>query len=63
MGGYKLSKRFEIIEEDGIFQGTKIIVDTQTGVQYLLAFCGEMSGLTLVVDKDGKPLLDERYVN
>ena len=58
-----MSKRFEIIEEEGILQGTKVIVDTQTGVQYLLAYCGDISGLTLMVDKDGKPLLDERYVD
>lgn len=41
-------------------QGTilaHVITDKQTGVQYLLAISPNMgSGLTVLVDKDGKPL-------
>lgn len=29
-----MKKRFEIIEKDGLVEGTRMIVDTQTGVQY-----------------------------
>lgn len=37
---------------------THLITDTETGVQYLLAISPNMgSGLTVLVDKDGKPLI------
>ena len=53
--------RFIWSERAGLMEGTKIIVDTLTGAQYLFAFWGSAGGLTLLVDKDGKPLLDESY--
>lgn len=56
-----MRKRFEIIEKDGFVEGTRIIVDTETGVQYLMAHWTNIGGLTVLVDKDGKPLLDPRY--
>jgi len=40
-------------------EGAKIITDSETGVQYLFAFEGYAGGLTLLVDKDGKPLLNK----
>lgn len=37
---------------------TNVITDKETGVQYLLAIYPNMgSGLTVLVDADGKPLL------
>ena len=37
-----------------------IITDQKTGVQYLLAISPNMgSGLTVLVDREGKPLLSE----
>ena len=56
-----MKKRFEIIDKDGLVEGTRIIVDTQTGVQYLMAQWTNIGGITVLVDKDGKPLLDPRY--
>lgn len=56
-----MGKRFEIVEKSGIAEGTRIIVDTETGVQYLMAHWTNIGGLTVLVDKDGKPLLDPRY--
>lgn len=56
-----MSKRFEFTEKEGFSEGTKIIVDKETGVQYLLAYWTNVGGLTVLVDKDGKPLLDSRY--
>ncbi|MDE6024358.1 MAG: hypothetical protein K2G45_02790 [Lachnospiraceae bacterium] len=56
-----MSKRFEIIEKDGLVEGTRIIVDTETGVQYLMAHWTNVGGITVLVDRDGKPLLDSRY--
>ncbi|MBQ3404503.1 MAG: hypothetical protein IJG63_03685 [Oscillospiraceae bacterium] len=57
-----MDKRFEFIEKKGLMQGARIIVDKETGVQYLLAHWTNIGGLTVLVDKDGKPLLDPRYV-
>lgn len=53
--------RFIRSERDGMMEGTKIIIDTETGVQYLFAYWGNTGGITLLVDKDGKPLLDKNY--
>ena len=54
--------RFVKSEKDGFLNGTQVIVDTKTGVQYLFVFQGYRGGLTVILDKDGKPLLDEKYV-
>lgn len=56
-----MEKRFEIVEKDGFMEGTRIVVDTETGVQYLMAHWTNVGGLTVLVDRDGKPLLDPRY--
>ena len=56
-----MDNRFEFIEKKGLMEGTRIIVDKETGVQYLLAHWTNIGGLTVLVDKDGKPLLDPRY--
>lgn len=56
-----MKKRFEIVEKDGFAEGTRIVVDTETGVQYLMAHWTNIGGLTVLVDRDGKPLLDSRY--
>lgn len=57
-----MSKRFELSDKEGFVTGTKIFVDTETGVQYLLAFHTNVGGLTVLVDQEGKPLLDRRYI-
>lgn len=57
----EMENRFEFVEKNGIMQGARIIVDKQTGVQYLLAHWTNIGGLTVLVDKDGKPLLDPKY--
>lgn len=36
---------------------TKILVDTYTGVNYLWYCEGTRSGLTVLLDKDGKPVV------
>lgn len=48
-----LYNRFETIEEDS--PDYRIIVDKETGVLYLNRFYG----ITVLLDKDGKPLLYE----
>lgn len=39
--------------------GITVITDKKTGVQYLFVKRGYGAGLTILVDEDGKPLLDE----
>lgn len=53
-------KRFEVIEKDmnlGFGTSASIICDNETGVQYLIASTGFGGGITILLDKDGKPLL------
>ena len=53
-------ERFHIIEGDYSFQA--ILVDTETGVEYLWILTGPYSGgLTVLVDHNGKPLIAEGY--
>ena len=58
-----ISKDDKGLERNSIAQGTRIFVDTRTGVQYLFVYSGYAGGLTILVDKDGSPLLDEEHVN
>lgn len=52
-------KRFIETYSQGLTNVQKIVVDTETGVNYLLAStsttCG--CGMTVLVDKDGKPIV------
>lgn len=50
-------KRFETIYSQGTIDQLKIVVDVQTGVQYLEMQAGYAGGLTPLLDRDGKPLL------
>ena len=34
-----------------------IYVDRKTGVNYLFSSCGNAGGLTVLVDRDGKPIV------
>jgi hypothetical protein len=61
-GNKKMADRFVLSDKKGVVEGTKIITDTKTGVQYLFAYWGNAGGLTLLVDKDGKPLISENYI-
>ena len=57
----KKDARFtKVLEEGCLLGGSEIWVDTQTGVQYLLHYNGNAAGLTVLVDAEGKPLLDRR---
>ncbi len=51
--------RFTEIYSQGATNVRKIIVDTETGVNYLLASSSLTSGcgMTVLVDKDGKPII------
>lgn len=50
--------RFVQTYSQGISNVREIIVDTQTGVNYLLvSSMGGGCGMTVLVDKDGKPIV------
>ena len=51
----KKEQRF--IKVSGFISSSEVLVDTQTGVQYLYHAVGNSGGLTLLVDAEGKPLL------
>ena len=57
-------RRFEVILEETRSLGTeviRIIRDNRTGVQYLFSKSGYGGGVTVLVDRDGKPLLSNIY--
>lgn len=53
--------RFEVMNatSEGMFTVTDIIVDTETGCQYLFVKESEKAGLTLLVDANGEPLISK----
>ncbi len=50
-------KRFVKVYSQGTMQGATVWVDTTTGVNYLSIFAGYGLGTTVLVDKDGKPIV------
>ena len=54
-------KRFEIVEKQGKIEQFKVIRDNQTGVLYMSHVVGYSGGLTMMVDQEGKPLIDENF--
>lgn len=55
----KDKERFQIATSQGTVQSFKVIVDTETGVNYLYVASGFTSGLSVLVDKDGNPLISK----
>lgn len=53
----KKEKRFERVYSQGGLAGVEILLDKETGVQYLYCQSGYSGGLTVLVDAEGKPLL------
>lgn len=52
----KKEKRFERIYLQG-FETMEIWVDKETGVNYLYRDAGSSGGLTVLLDRDGKPVI------
>ena len=50
-------KRFEKVYSQGTMNITEIWVDKETGVNYIYHAAGYSGGLTVLVDKDGKPIV------
>lgn len=55
----KTDNRFIVTYKQGGFSnpGVKILVDRQTGVNYLWAECSHAGGMTVLLDRDGKPVI------
>lgn len=53
----KKDKRFVRIHTDGVGSGNEIWVDTVTGVNYYYHNTGYGGGLTVLLDRDGKPIV------
>ena len=54
------SERFEVVYQEGsqLKNGVRqVIVDQETGVNYLFNIAGYAGGLTPLLDKDGKPVV------
>ena len=53
--------RFDIIKREGVNLLTDaiVIVDKETGVNYLYVHCGYGGGLTPLLDSDGKPIVTQ----
>ena len=52
----KTEQRFiKVMGESAFISSNEVLVDTQTGVQYLYHAAGNSGGLTVLVDAEGKP--------
>jgi hypothetical protein len=59
-----MDKRFEFkkAEREGLMTDALIIVDKETGVNYLFVRSGYGAGLTPLIDAEGKPIVTkERF--
>ena len=53
----KQKERFVRVYSQGKFDYVEILVDKETGVNYLYRQSGYSGGLTPLLDKDGKPVI------
>lgn len=58
----KNQKRFVWLESEGIIKGSTVIVDTNTGVNYLFVKEGYAGGLTPLLDENGNPIVTKNIV-
>lgn len=53
----KDNKRFEILSTQGTIECYRVILDKETGVNYLYISNGTSGGLTVLLDSEGKPII------
>ncbi len=53
----KNKDRFIKTYSQGNMSGVEILIDKETGVNYIFAYEGYAGGLTVLLDKDGKPVV------
>lgn len=53
-------RRFKVIHKEGNSLGhvMEILVDKETGIHYLFAQSGYAGGLTMLLDSQGRPVID-----
>jgi hypothetical protein len=51
------NERFEKIYSQGVMSTVEIWVDKDTGVNYIFRQDGNSGGMTVLLDKDGKPVV------
>lgn len=49
-----MEHRFDIIYTEGVLTSTQILVDRETGVNYLFHSSGHAGGITPLLDREGK---------
>lgn len=52
-----MEKRFVRTLSQGVFGTMEIWVDTQTGINYLFHQNGYAGGMTVLLDREGKPVI------
>lgn len=52
-------KRFEVVYKEGTISTYKILVDKETGVNYIFVSEGYSGGSTPLLDKDGKVVISD----
>ena len=61
-GKEKKEKRFTIKEEQSLgFGAVYVVVDNQTGVNYIMTCGTGMNGITPLLDSEGKVVVDNLY--
>lgn len=50
-------KRFEKTYSQGTLNVTEVWVDRQTGVNYVFHASGNAGGMSVLLDRDGKPII------
>lgn len=57
----KKEKRFQIREEEGLgFGAVQIVVDTQTGVRYILVSGASGMSITPLLDREGNVIAEDK---
>lgn len=55
----KDDKRFEVVYCQGVANVIEVLVDKETGVNYLFRKSANAGGLTPLLDKDGNPIITD----
>ncbi len=53
----KKYERFKQVYTQGVVNVSEIWVDKETGVNYLYHQTGQAAGLTVILDREGKPVI------